>query len=309
MPRTVVIKLGTSSIIDEITHDVRCSLVESVASTIAALRDAGYRVVLVSSGAVGFGLLRMGFASRPDNLSGKQALAAVGQAEMILMWSKVFAQRGIAVAQILLTHEDISSPKRYDNAIRTLNELLSIGVVPIVNENDTLSTKEIQIGDNDTLGAITATMIHASYLFLLTDVDSLYESNPKYDVHASRIDLVRSISSLKDRIDSSNLGPGSANGTGGMATKLRAAEIASAAGIFTVLASSSRPSVVSEILEYYNDERMFDLASTTSDSFHTIAVSSDKDARPLHTLFFPEPSPRQPPSLTPLGFRIPPVSI
>lgn len=170
-------------------------------------------------------------------------------------------------------------------------------------------------------------MIHASYLFLLTDVDSLYESNPKYDIHASRIDLVRSISSLKDRskpssidcpcvplltklpVDSSNLGPGSANGTGGMATKLRAAEIASAAGIFTVLASSSRPSVVSEILEYYNDERMFDLASTTSDSFHTIAVSSDKDARPLHTLFFPEPSPRQPPSLTPLGFRIPPVSI
>ncbi|OJD29657.1 glutamate 5-kinase [Diplodia corticola] len=286
MSRTVVIKLGTSSIIDETTHSIRYSLVQDVASTIAALRDSGCRVVLVSSGAVGFGLQQMGFASRPDNLSGKQALSAIGQAEMILMWSKVFAQRGITVAQVLLTHDDIASPERYDNAVRTLNELLSIGVVPIVNENDTVSTKEIQIGDNDTLGAITTVMIRASYLFLLTDVDALYESNPKYDVNASRIHFVTSISSLKDRIDSSNLGPGSTSGTGGMATKLRAAEIASEAGIFTVLASSSRPSVVSDILKYYDDEPMLDSISMMSESF---SVSGDsKGVRPLHTLFIPD---------------------
>ncbi|KAF2260127.1 carbamate kinase-like protein, partial [Lojkania enalia] len=247
---TIVIKLGTSSIIDEVTHNVRYTIMEGVASTISTLRDIGFRVVLVSSGAVGFGLLKMGFPSRPDSLAGKQALAAIGQGEMISMWSNVFAERGIAVAQILLTHDDISSPKRYDNAIQTFSELLSVGAVPIVNENDTLSTKELQIGDNDTLGAITAAMIQASYLFLLTDVDSLYASNPKYDVHASRIDLVTSISALKDRIDSSNLGAGSAHGTGGMATKLRAAEIASAAGIFTIITSSSKPTVVSDILEY-----------------------------------------------------------
>ncbi|OMP88241.1 hypothetical protein BK809_0002998 [Diplodia seriata] len=203
------------------------------------------------------------------------------------MWSKVFAQRGITVAQVLLTHDDISSPERYENAVRTLNELLSLGVMPIVNENDTVSTKEIQIGDNDTLGAITAAMIRASYLFLLTDVDSLYESNPKYDVNASRIHFVTSISSLKKRIDSSSLGPGSANGTGGMATKLRAAEIASEAGIFTVLASSSKPSVVSEILEYYDDGPMFDPTSMMSDSFPT---GDSKGVRPTHTLFIPDHS-------------------
>lgn len=163
--------------------------------------------------------------------------------------------------------------------------------MPIVNENDTLSTKEIQIGDNDTLGAITAAMTGASYLFLLTDVDALYASNPKYDVRASRIDLVTSISSLKDHIDASTLGAGSANGTGGMATKLRAAEIASAAGIFTVITSSSRPSVVAEILEYYTEDRIGKIASTVSTPFVANPGSADReDTRPLHTLFFPSAS-------------------
>ncbi|KAF2272505.1 glutamate 5-kinase [Westerdykella ornata] len=298
--RTIVIKLGTSSLIDETTHDIQYDIVAGVASTVAALRDGGYRVVLLSSGAVGFGLLRMGLPSRPSSLLGKQALAAIGQGEVMSMWSNVFSQRGIAVAQVLLTHDDIASPKRYDHAVNTFNELLSIDVVPIVNENDTLSTKEIQIGDNDTLGAITATMVHASYLFLLTDVDSLYASNPKHDVHASRIDLVTSISSLRERLDFSDLGAGSANGTGGMATKLRAAEIASAAGIFTVIASSSRPSVVSEILEYYDGERMGNGASSESSG-------DTEDGRPLHTLFFPDPCSRKGNGLKAVGLEIPPL--
>lgn len=186
--------------------------------------------------------------------------------------------------------------------MRTFNKLLSFGVVPIVNENDTLSTKEMKIGDNDTLGAITAAMNAASYLFLLTDVEALYVTNPRYNANAPRIDLVNSISSLKDHIDFSNLGAGSANGTGGMATKLRAAEIASDAGIFTVITSSSRPSVVSEILEYYTDKRMDELASAISDSFMTDADSSDdEDVRPHHTLFMPSPS--QSASTTPYGSR------
>lgn len=180
--------------------------------------------------------------------------------------------------------------------------------MPIVNENDTLSTKEIQIGDNDTLGAITAAMTDASYLFLLTDVDALYASNPKYDVHASRIDLVTSISSLKSRIDSSNLGAGSANGTGGMATKLRAAEIASAAGIFTVITSSSKPSVVAEILEYYTEERIDKIASIVSDPLVTNAALVDKEVtRPLHTLFLPTPS--RSPAQTPIELGKPPIYI
>ncbi|XPS78639.1 Glutamate 5-kinase [Ascochyta lentis] len=303
LPCTVVIKIGTSSIIHEATNDVRISLVRNVVSTVAALRGAGYRVVLVSSGAVGFGLLRMHCRSRPRRLSGKQALAAIGQGEMISMWSNIFAETKTAVAQILLTHDDVSTPKRYDNAVRTFNELFSIGVVPIVNENDTLSTKEIRIGDNDTLSAITAVMVQASYLFLLTDVDSLYASNPKYDAHASRIDLVTSVSSLRNRIDSSNLGAGSPNGTGGMETKLRAAELASAAGISTVIASSSDPAVVSEILEYYNDHRLETLASEAANSTSSKDTSSEgeDDVRPPHTLFLPETNPRRFPSFESLG--------
>lgn len=156
-------------------------------------------------------------------------------------------------------------------------------------------------------------MTGASYLFLLTDVNALYASNPKYNVHAPRIDLVTSISSLKDQVDSSNLGAGSANGTGGMATKLRAAEIASAAGIFTVITSSSRPSVVTEILEYYTEERLEKLTST-DDAFTTSSGSGDEeDNRPLHTLFCPSlyesPSRCGSPSLTPLGHKIPQLFI
>ncbi|KAH6638468.1 Aspartate/glutamate/uridylate kinase, partial [Boeremia exigua] len=249
---TIVIKIGTSSIIHEATNEIQISRVRSVMLTVATLRNAGYRVILVSSGAVGFGLLRTHRVSRPRRLSDKQALAAIGQSGMISMWSDVFNEKNITVAQMLLTHDDISTLERYDNAIRTFNKLFLAGVVPIVNENDTVSTKEICIGDNDYLSAITAVMVQASYLFLLTDVDSLYESNPRYDIHASRIDVVTSISLLRRRIDSSNLGPGSTNGTGGMETKLRAAEKASASGIFTVIASSSNPVAVSEILEYYS---------------------------------------------------------
>lgn len=191
--------------------------------------------------------------------------------------------------------------------MRTFNKLLSFGVVPIVNENDTLSTRELRIGDNDTLGAITAAMNGASYLFLLTDVEALYASNPKYNAKAPRIDLVSSIGSLKNHIDP-DLGAGSANGTGGMATKLRAAEIASEAGIFTVITSSSRPSVVNEILEYYTDQRMDKLASAMSDSFTTDADSSgDEDFRPRHTLFMP--SPPQSAFASPCGSRAPSISL
>lgn len=180
--------------------------------------------------------------------------------------------------------------------------------MPIVNENDTLSTKEMQIGDNDTLGAITATMAQASYLFLLTDVSALYVRNPKFDIYAPRIDLVSSISSLKNHIDCANLGAGSANGTGGMATKLRAAELASDAGIFTVITSSSNPSVVTDILDWYTQERMERLASVMGDSFMTDAdLSDEEDGRPLHTLFFPSP-PQSPSSPTPVS-RVSSISL
>lgn len=197
---------------------------------------------------------------------------------------------------------------RYDNAVRTFDELLAMDVVPIVNENDTLSTKEMQIGDNDTLGAITAAMTEASYLFLLTDVDALYTTNPKVDRHAPRIDVVSSVALLKAHLAATHvdLGAGSANGTGGMATKLRAAELASDAGIFTVIASSARPSVVGDILAYYTPARMDRLVTVLGgdgarESFVTDAEwmsagygdEEEEEAggkpRPSHTLFFPSP--------------------
>lgn len=187
--------------------------------------------------------------------------------------------------------------------------------MPIVNENDTLSTKEIQIGDNDTLGAIAAAMTGASYLFLLTDVDGLYASDPRRDARAPRIDLVTGpVGPLRDRIGASpagGLGAGSAGGTGGMATKLRAAEIASAAGVLTVIASSSRPSVVAEILAYYTEDRIRRIASVASGSSAADAAGGAPDrgeeARPMHTLFFPSTgrsSLRAPP-----GFGVLPICI
>ncbi|KAI0823911.1 glutamate 5-kinase [Trametes gibbosa] len=246
--QTIVIKLGTSSIVHETTHQPLLSTLSAVVETVVHLRAEGHKVVLVSSGAIGVGLKRMEVATRPKALSKKQALAAIGQGRLIALWDNLFGQLGQPIAQILLTRGDISDRTRYLNAVNTFKELLSMGVVPIVNENDTVSVSEIKFGDNDTLSAITSSMIHADYLFLLTDVDGLYTSNPRKDPNAARIDVVTSIAAIRSQVSTSTLG--SNLGTGGMETKLIAAEIATAAGVLTVVTSSKDPKNIFRIIEY-----------------------------------------------------------
>ncbi|KAH8991553.1 glutamate 5-kinase [Lactarius akahatsu] len=274
-PLTIVVKLGTSSIVHETTHQPLLTTLSAIVETVVRLRAAGHKVVLVSSGAIGVGLQRMAMPARPKNLSGKQALAAIGQGRLIALWDNLFGQLGQPIAQVLLTRGDISDRTRYLNAVNTFKELLSMGVVPIVNENDTVSVSEIKFGDNDTLSAITSSMIHADYLFLFTDVDGLYTANPRKDTSARLIEVVESTAAIRTQVSTATLG--SSLGTGGMETKLIAAEIATAAGVTTIITSSRNPPSLFAILEYHG------MASGPS------AIGGG--ARPPHTLFTPSVTP------------------
>ncbi|KAG8943709.1 hypothetical protein FRC04_002541 [Tulasnella sp. 424] len=308
---TVVIKLGTSSIVHETTHQPLISLLSSVVETVVRLRSNGHRVVLVSSGAIGVGLKRMEMPEKPKHLSGKQALAAIGQGRLIALWDNLFGQLGQPIAQILLTRGDISDRSRYLNAVNTLTELLSMGVVPIINENDTVSVSEIRFGDNDTLSAVTSSMLHADYLFLLTDVDCLYTSNPRKDPGAKPIEEVTSVSAIRSQVSTSTLG--SKLGTGGMETKLIAAEIATGAGVSVVITSSRRPENMFDIIQYNQKSLPLLLNSaapsapqlTSANSLASVtstetvrpqlgtpsATGTNTPIRPPHTLFRPSSAP------------------
>ncbi|KIJ12539.1 glutamate 5-kinase [Paxillus involutus ATCC 200175] len=294
---TIVIKLGTSSIVHEETHQPLLSILSSVVETVIHLRSQGHKVVLVSSGAIGVGLRTMNIPQRPKSLSKKQALSAIGQGRLIALWDNLFGQFDQRTAQILLTRGDISDRTRYLNAVNTIRELLSMGVVPIVNENDTISVSEIKFGDNDTLSAITSSMIHADYLFLLTDVDGLYTANPRKDPTARKIDVVTSVTDIRAQVSTSTLG--SSLGTGGMETKLIAAEIATAAGVTTIITSSKLPSMIIDTIDYYTALRLMSLPSSGAASPVPKLQNIDLDhvntaldlRRPPHTVFKPSTVP------------------
>ncbi|ORX99786.1 glutamate 5-kinase [Basidiobolus meristosporus CBS 931.73] len=244
---TIVLKLGTSSICDEVTHFPLLATLSSMVETIIRLQKMGHRVVLVTSGAVGVGLRRLDLPVKPSELAKKQAIAAVGQGRLMSLYDNLFDQFGQPIAQILLTKNDLAQRSRYLNARNTFEELFNMNVIPIVNENDTVSVAEIRFGDNDTLSAITAGIIHADYLFLLTDVDCLYTDNPRTNPSARPVRVVEDIGELKKEITVTT--PGSALGTGGMVTKLVAAELATAAGVTTIITHGSKPERVFEIID------------------------------------------------------------
>ncbi|KAF5344290.1 hypothetical protein D9758_012349 [Tetrapyrgos nigripes] len=298
-PCTIVIKLGTSSIVHEKTHQPLLSVLSSIVETVVNLRSEGHKVVLVSSGAIGVGLQRMNLPAKPKSVSGKQALAAIGQGRLIALWDDLFGHLGQPIGQVLLTRGDISDVclgyiyGLWQNSltcfallvsVSAISELLSMGVVPIVNENDTVSVSEIKFGDNDTLSAITSSMIHADYLFLLTDVDGLYTANPRKDPSAKQIEEVTSISAIRSQVSTTTLG--SSLGTGGMETKIIAAEIATGAGVTTIITSSKRPENVFSIIEYHNSLKM------PSPQDHSPGDESPSSLpRPPHTVFTPSPTP------------------
>ncbi|RMZ78824.1 hypothetical protein DV738_g3593, partial [Chaetothyriales sp. CBS 135597] len=292
---TIVIKIGTSSIVDEVSHEPILSVLSLIVETAIKLRRDGHRVVLVSSGAIGVGLQRMKMAKRPKHLAQIQALAAIGQCKLMSIWDDLFAHMNQPVAQILLTRNDIADRSQYINATNTLREVLSLGVIPIVNENDTLAVSEIKFGDNDTLSAITAAMVHADCLFLMTDVDCLYDKNPRKFPEAKPVLVVDNIDDLE--VDTSSAG--SALGTGGMATKITAARLATSAGTSTIITRSSNPGNITEIIRFLYppaDQTPSTLKPRTTNDIHdkdtTSRSATSSPARaPLHTLFTPSPNP------------------
>ena len=191
---TIVIKLGSSSLVDERTKEPKLATMSLIVETVIKLKREGHRVIIVSSGGIAIGLRTLNLEKRPKHLAEVQAIAAVGQGRLIGRWDMLFSQFGQRIAQILLTRNDILDWTQFKNAHNTFTELLKMGVVPIVNENDTLSVSEIKFGDNDTLSAITAALVGADYLFLLTDVDCLYTDNPRTNPDASPILIVPDLS-------------------------------------------------------------------------------------------------------------------
>lgn len=233
--KRVVIKIGTSTL----THQsglVNIKRVEALVKTLADIKNSGKELVIVSSGAIGVGSGKLGLKNRPSDIPSKQAAAAIGQCELMYMYDKLFSEYNHTVAQLLLTKDVIEVPERKQNVINTFERLLEWGVIPIVNENDTVATEEIVIGDNDTLSAIVASLAGADALVLMSDIDGLYTANPKQDPNAT---LIKRVDIIDDSIICLAGGAGSEHGTGGMLTKIHAAQIATNAGIHMSIVNSS----------------------------------------------------------------------
>lgn len=237
-----VIKVGSSLV----TRDGQGLDHEQIASwvkQICALRQQGHQIVLVSSGSVVEGLVRLGWDKRPEALNDLQAAAAVGQMGLIQAYESKFKQHGVHTAQVLFTHEDMSDRKRYLNARSTLNRLLDLGVVPVVNENDTVAIEEIRFGDNDRLAALTANLVEADMLIILTDQDGMYDSDPRRHPEAS---LLESVSVDDEKLEGMAAGSG-ALGRGGMITKIQAARLAARSGAATLVVGGRSDDVLKKI--------------------------------------------------------------
>ncbi|MEQ9670425.1 glutamate 5-kinase [Coleofasciculus sp. G2-EDA-02] len=248
MTETIVVKVGTSSLTHPETGQLALSTIARLVETLTRLRSSGYGVVLVTSGAVGVGCGRLGLKTRPQTLALKQAVAAVGQGRLMRVYDDLFSSLEQAIAQILLSRQDLVQRSCYVNAYATFRELLQLGVIPVVNENDTVAVEELKFGDNDTLSAMVASLIEANWLFLLTDVDRLYSADPRQVPDAEPITLVSRMEELAElQIQTGNAG--SQWGTGGMVTKITAARIATSAGVRTVITQGRHPETIEKILQ------------------------------------------------------------
>lgn len=241
----IVIKVGTSTLAHA-TGLLNIRMVEALCKILSDIKNAGHEVVLVSSGAIGMGVGKLALNSRPVDMPTKQAAAAVGQCELMYTYDKLFSGYNHIVAQILLTGEDIEDDIRKSNVESTLNRLLELGAIPIINENDTVATQEIAVGDNDTLSAIVAVSVKAQLLVILSDIDGLYTQDPHKSKDAKLISEVREIT--KELFDISGASA-STQGTGGMHTKLTAAQRANDKGIDVIIANGSKPACLYDILD------------------------------------------------------------
>ena len=242
--RRIVVKVGTSTL----THPngkLNFSRIEGLVRELADAVNSGKQILLVSSGAVGAGMDRLGWKEKPKTMPEKQAAAAVGQGILMHTYEKLFGEYGQVVAQVLLTREDSVNRRRYTNSRNTLLKLLEIGVIPIINENDAVSIDELKIGDNDTLSASVAAIVDADVLIILSDVAGVYSANPQTDPTAR---LLPEIGDVTPEIEAMCGGAGTMRGTGGMLTKMAAARMAMNSGIVMVIASGSQDGVVQSVL-------------------------------------------------------------
>lgn len=241
--KRIVVKVGTSTL-SYSSGNLNLSRIERLAMILSDLSNMGKEVVLVTSGAIGVGMGRLGIDKRPDDMAMKQTLAAVGQGMLMHIYEKMFSEYGRVAAQILITKEDIFFEDRRINARNTFKSLLNYGVIPIVNENDTIATDEIKIGDNDMLSAYVASLIRADLLILLSDIDGLYDRDPSEE----GAELIKTVNVIDKNIESIAMGASSNLGTGGMRTKINAAKIAMDNGITMVIANGERPDNIYDII-------------------------------------------------------------
>lgn len=248
--KRIVVKIGSSSLTHAQTGELNLIKLEKLVRELCDFRNRGIEVVLVSSGAIAVGARALGLTKRPGEISLKQACASVGQARLMGMYQNLFAEYNHVASQILMTKNTMQNPINRENARNTFEKLLELGVIPVVNENDTISTYELQklqqFGDNDTLSAIVTAMIHADLLILLSDIDGLFTDDPRTNPDARFIDTVEK---LTPEMLLLGKGAGSSVGTGGMATKLSCAGIATAAGADMIIANGRDVGILHELLE------------------------------------------------------------
>ena len=249
----IVVKIGTSTLAHPTGH-LNIRRVEELCKVLSDIKNSGVEVIMVSSGAIGMGVGKLGLLSRPSDIPTKQAAAAVGQCELMYTYDKLFSEYNHTVAQLLITGDDVQNETRHQNFSNTLNRLLELGVLPIINENDTVSTQEIVIGDNDTLAAIVAESVKADLLVLLTDIDGLYTAAPHTAPDAKLIPVIHGID---DSVLALAGGSNGKQGTGGMVTKLQAAKICLSCGCDMVIANGSNPANLYEILNGKSVGTMF----------------------------------------------------
>ncbi len=252
--KRIVIKIGSSSLTHTATGDLNLTKMEQLIRILTDLRNEGKDVVLVSSGAVAVGRKSVGILENPINSSVKQACAAIGQAKLMMVYQKLFAEYGQTPAQILMTKDTMLNTISRKNARNTFEELFHMRVIPIVNENDTVSTDEIEFGDNDTLSAIVTALIDADLLILLSDIDGLYTDNPRINPNA---EFITTVERIDEKILGMAKGAGSKFGTGGMATKISAARIANDSGADMVVANGEKVSILRQILDGENCGTIF----------------------------------------------------
>ncbi len=240
----VVIKIGTSTLAHA-TGKLNIKRTGELCKTVSDLKNAGHEIILVSSGAIGMGVGKLGLQQKPTDIPTKQAAASVGQCELMYTYDRLFTEYNHTVGQILLTGADFTAADRHENFNNTITRLLELGALPIINENDTIATDEIKVGDNDTLSALVAVSVKADLLIILSDVNGLYSADPHKDMHAKLIHEVRGVDESTLRLAG---GTGSALGTGGMKTKITSAKLCTENGVDMVIANGENPAILYDIL-------------------------------------------------------------